>query len=89
MTRTRVESTPARVYARRIASDIGEMEAMITELLELERLRDGHRAIDELRLRREQSASHAITDGIRGRANRFPMTAEVAMRVGMAAGALP
>ncbi|WP_159586162.1 phosphoglucosamine mutase [Chelativorans xinjiangense] len=26
------------------------------------------------------------TDGIRGRANRFPMTAEVAMRVGMAAG---
>ncbi|WP_338529599.1 phosphoglucosamine mutase [Nitratireductor thuwali] len=26
------------------------------------------------------------TDGIRGRANRFPMTAEVAMKVGMAAG---
>ncbi len=26
------------------------------------------------------------TDGIRGRANRFPMTAEVAMRVGVAAG---
>jgi phosphoglucosamine mutase len=26
------------------------------------------------------------TDGIRGRANRFPMTAEVAMRVGMAVG---
>ncbi|TIX63855.1 MAG: phosphoglucosamine mutase, partial [Mesorhizobium sp.] len=26
------------------------------------------------------------TDGIRGRANKFPMTAEVAMRVGMAAG---
>ncbi len=26
------------------------------------------------------------TDGIRGRANKFPMTAEIAMRVGMAAG---
>ncbi len=26
------------------------------------------------------------TDGIRGQANRFPMTAEMAMRVGMAAG---
>ncbi len=26
------------------------------------------------------------TDGIRGRANRFPMTAEIAMKVGMAAG---
>ena len=26
------------------------------------------------------------TDGIRGRANQFPMTAEVAMKVGMAAG---
>ena len=26
------------------------------------------------------------TDGIRGQANRFPMTAEIAMRVGMAAG---
>lgn len=26
------------------------------------------------------------TDGVRGRANRFPMTAEVAMKVGMAAG---
>ena len=26
------------------------------------------------------------TDGIRGRANSFPMTAEVAMKVGMAAG---
>ena len=26
------------------------------------------------------------TDGIRGRANKFPMTAEVAMKVGMAAG---
>ncbi len=26
------------------------------------------------------------TDGIRGRANRFPMTADIAMRVGMAAG---
>jgi phosphoglucosamine mutase len=26
------------------------------------------------------------TDGIRGRANRLPMTAEVAMRVGMAVG---
>ena len=26
------------------------------------------------------------TDGIRGRANTFPMTAEVAMKVGMAAG---
>ena len=25
------------------------------------------------------------TDGIRGRANRFPMTADVAMKVGMAA----
>src|SRR2546422_6138768 len=28
------------------------------------------------------------TDGIRGEANRFPMTAEVALRVGMAAGKL-
>src|SRR5258708_39728756 len=28
------------------------------------------------------------TDGIRGQANRFPMTAEVALRVGMAAGKL-
>src|SRR5512140_3569856 len=28
------------------------------------------------------------TDGIRGRANQFPMTAEVALRVGMAAGKL-
>ena len=26
------------------------------------------------------------TDGIRGKANAFPMTAEVAMKVGMAAG---
>ena len=26
------------------------------------------------------------TDGIRGKANTFPMTAEVAMKVGMAAG---
>ncbi|MEZ5784822.1 MAG: phosphoglucosamine mutase, partial [Rhizobiaceae bacterium] len=26
------------------------------------------------------------TDGIRGQANKFPMTAEVAMKVGMAAG---
>ncbi|MEP4105897.1 MAG: hypothetical protein ABJM05_16350, partial [Nitratireductor sp.] len=26
------------------------------------------------------------TDGIRGRANSFPMTADVAMKVGMAAG---
>ncbi|MEC9245927.1 MAG: phosphoglucosamine mutase, partial [Pseudomonadota bacterium] len=26
------------------------------------------------------------TDGIRGRANRFPMTGEIAMKVGMAAG---
>ncbi len=26
------------------------------------------------------------TDGIRGTANRFPMTADIAMRVGMAAG---
>ena len=28
------------------------------------------------------------TDGIRGQANRYPMTAEVALRVGMAAGKL-
>lgn len=32
------------------------------------------------------AGSYFGTDGIRGRANRFPMTAEVAMRVGMAAG---
>ena len=28
------------------------------------------------------------TDGIRGRANTYPMTAEVALRVGLAAGKL-
>ncbi len=32
--------------------------------------------------------SYFGTDGIRGRANQFPMTAEVALRVGMAAGKL-
>ena len=30
--------------------------------------------------------SYFGTDGIRGRANQFPMTAEVALRVGLAAG---
>ncbi len=32
------------------------------------------------------AAKYFGTDGIRGRANKFPMTAEIAMRVGMAAG---
>ncbi|MGD9915772.1 MAG: phosphoglucosamine mutase [Rhizobiaceae bacterium] len=32
------------------------------------------------------AGSYFGTDGIRGRANKFPMTAEVAMKVGMAAG---
>src|ERR1700744_6528096 len=32
--------------------------------------------------------SYFGTDGIRGRANQFPMTAEVALRVGLAAGRL-
>jgi len=44
LTRIKValELLPEGEKRRRIASDIGEMEAMITELLELERLRDGH-----------------------------------------------
>ena len=36
--------------------------------------------------RSKMSRRYFGTDGIRGRANRFPMTAEVAMKVGMAAG---
>ncbi len=53
-------------------------------------------AYNPLRTRNEEMASHMSamnktrkyfgTDGIRGRANMFPMTAEVAYRVGMAAG---
>ena len=44
LTRIKValELLPEGEKRRRIASDIGEMETMITELLELERLRDGH-----------------------------------------------
>lgn len=44
LTRIKValELLPEGEKRRRIAADIGEMEAMITELLELERLRDGH-----------------------------------------------
>ena len=44
LTRIKValELLPEGEKRRRIAGDIGEMEAMITELLELERLRDGH-----------------------------------------------
>lgn len=44
LTRIKValELLPEGEKRRRIASDIGEMESMITELLELERLRDGH-----------------------------------------------
>jgi phosphoglucosamine mutase len=34
----------------------------------------------------QMSGRYFGTDGIRGRANKFPMTAEVAMKVGMAAG---
>lgn len=43
LTRIKValELLPEGEKRRRIAADIGEMEAMITELLELERLRDG------------------------------------------------
>jgi len=39
-----------------------------------------------VRTKKNMSKQYFGTDGIRGRANRFPMTAEVAMRVGMAAG---
>src|SRR5690606_15019349 len=39
-----------------------------------------------LRSTTDMAKKYFGTDGIRGRANRFPMTPEIAMRVGMAAG---
>jgi phosphoglucosamine mutase len=40
----------------------------------------------EIGVRGSMQKRYFGTDGIRGRANRFPMTAEIAMKVGMAAG---
>ncbi len=42
----------------------------------------------EKQQRDEMSGKYFGTDGIRGRTNRFPMTAEIALRVGMAAAQL-
>src|SRR5438105_3785411 len=69
-------------------SSVGGIEAATVRLYHPANVRRLNLGFGSFRENSMNKRAYFGTDGIRGQANRFPMTAEVALRVGMAAGKL-